>query len=200
MQNKKGLKIISYAITFLAISSIIAAIIIKNNMDKKVAETNQEERITEKDISYSKEITIKEFISSFNTELQNRKLKYLLNNEYMKEDNNTYYYGIFDDIGFYVIPVNYTGNQEKDIVKTTSIFYPSQSKNKELAYNYVNTLLKVNLNNISEDDIKTLLFKAQEDSKNNKALDENNGIFISYNEKENNIFYIITRNYQKNGE
>ena len=44
MQNKKGLKIISYAITFLAISSIIAAIIIKNNMDKKVAETNQEER------------------------------------------------------------------------------------------------------------------------------------------------------------
>ena len=55
-------------------------------------------------------------------------------------------------------------------------------------------------NNISEDDIKTLLFKAQEDSKNNKALDEKNGIFISYNEKENNIFYIITRNYQKNGE
>lgn len=200
MQNKKSLKIISYAITFLAISSIIAAIIIKNNMDKKVAETNQEERITEKDINYSKEITIKELISSFNTELQNRKLKYLLNNEYMKEDNNTYYYGIYDDIGFYVIPVNYTGNQEKDIVKTTSIFYPSQSKNKELAYNYVNTLLKVNLNNISEDDIKTLLFKAQEDSKNNKALDEKNGIFISYNEKENNIFYIITRNYQKNGE
>ena len=200
MQNKKSLKIISYAITFLAISSIIAAIIIKNNIDKKVTETNQEDRITEKDTKYSKEITIKEFISSFNTELQNRKLKYLLNNEYMKEENNTYYYGIFDDIGFYVIPVNYTGNQEKDIVKTTSIFYPSQSKNKELAYNYVNTLLKVNLNNISEDDIKTLLFKAQEDSKNNKALDEKNGIFISYNEKENNIFYIITRNYQKNGE
>ena len=200
MQNKKSLKIISYIITFLAITSIIAAIIIKNNIDKKIAETNQEEKVIEKDINYSKEITIKEFIDNFNIELQNRKLKYLLNNEYMKTDNNTYYYGIFDDIGFYVVPVNYTGNQEKDIVKTTSIFYPSKSKNKELAYNYVNTLLKVNLTTISEDDIKTLLFKAEEHSKSNKALDENNGIFISYNEKENNIFYIITKNYKSNGE
>lgn len=194
MDKEKIIKIIAIIFALLALLSVIGAFAAKDYLDNKQKIKEQNNQPT---INYASKITVQNIIDKLNTEITAGNQTYLINNDNLTIENGIYYYVVYEDVGFYVIPENFTENLQEETVKTTTIFYKIDSKNQELAQNYVKFLIKANLPSLTDEEIKSLMTKAIESSKLSQVADENNGLYISYDERDNNVFYIITRNYQK---
>ncbi len=196
MNTQKRSKLLAVIFLILAVLGITSLFVAKKYLDNNKKEEIIKQEPTKK-INYADKIPVENFIINMNKMITDNKNKYQIDDKYLDKDNKIYYYGIFEDIGFYVIPTEYTGSKKDDITKTSAVFYKKDSKNESLAKEYIKYLFKTNLPTINNEEIDKLMKEAIEKRKLNQAVDENNGLFISYDEQENNIFYIITRNYKQ---
>lgn len=194
-------KIIAIVFGLIAIGSIVAVFVVRNYLDeektRKEQEQQQELLKNQRVTKYSETINVETFIKNFNSHLTDNNEKSLISKDKLSVEKNSYFYNIINDLGFYIIPETFTNSQTTDIVKTSAVFYKKGTKNEELAKKYIKYLFKTNNPEISDEEINNLMNKAIEKSKINQAVDKNNGLFISYDEQDNNVFYIITRNYEK---
>ncbi len=93
----------------------------------------------------------------------------------------------------YVKPVDFSGNKDKDIANIMTIQYSKNSKNSDVAINYVKALLKANNDKLTDSDIDYLMSEA----KNNKKNSNNGmGISVSFVENDEIIEYQVIRLYK----
>lgn len=193
---KKKERIITIICVIAVLVSVGGYFGIKYFLDKDIERQQKELEEVKNNIVYSEEESINISVAKFNTEILDNGMQYPLSDDYLLNQDENYYYGIYDDISFYATPIKYTGNKEKDITKDMAIYYPKDSKNEEMAQTFIKHLIKANNNKLSDEEITSLIKKSESLAKEGKAADENNGIFISYNEDNDNKFYIVTRHYK----
>ncbi len=144
---------------------------------------------------YAARESVMESIAKFNTQVLDRGIEYPVQEAYQTVENGTYFYGVFEDIGFYVKPVAYTGDREADLAKNIAVFYDVGSKNEELALQYVKCLIKANLEGATDSEIDALVAEADRLA-NQGVADRNDGIFLQRTEQDGGIYYLLTRNYE----
>lgn len=140
--------------------------------------------------------TIFDTIDKFNVELSNNEKKYFANNDYMIAENDLYWYGIYEDITLYVKPISFSNDLKKDITELIAIRYNINSKNEQMALNYVKHLIKSNNSTLSEQEIADLMTKANEQSKEGKTVSNGKGITVGVLKTDKIIEYQIVRLYE----
>ena len=150
--------------------------------------------------AYSQTVTVSKTIEQFNGEITKKALKYPVDNEYVTIHENAYFFGIVDDLGFYIYPVQYTGDQTVDVSLEMGVFIPSESKNTVLLENYVNCLLKANDPTLTDDTIVAAMDSARElrdlDG-DGEYIDLENGLYLGYDtDFDGNIRYVVMRVYR----
>lgn len=196
--KKKDIIILSVCVIII-ILSLGVCLGIKYYTNKDLERLNKETEKIKESITYAEEENVNTFIEKFNTEILKNGIDYPLRDNYLDKNNNTYYYAVYQDIGFWTKPVSYTGNLEDDIIKDSSIYFPINTQYEEMAINFVKYLIKVNNPTLTYNKIMELIEEAKKLSNENQNVDGGNGILIRYSESSNNKYYIVTRRY-KNSE
>lgn len=149
---------------------------------------------------HAKKITVYNTIEQFNSEITKKGLNYTADNEYLITHENTYFFGLVDDVGFYVYPEQYTGDQTKDISLEMGVFIPNGSKSTKLFEDYVNCLLKSNDTKLTDDTIVSAMASAKELAElegDSQYIDLENGLYLGYDaDFDGCIRYVIMRAYK----
>lgn len=141
-------------------------------------------------------VTVFDTIDKFNVELSNNGKNYFANNDYMIAENGLYWYGIYDDITCYVKPVSFTDDIKKDITYTIAIRYDVNSKNEQMALDYVKHLIKSNNSSLTDSEITDLMTKAKEQASDKKTANNGKGITVGVLVTDETIEYQIVRLYE----
>lgn len=134
--------------------------------------SNQEQQEKPKEEFIEKE-TVSMLVAKFNKEVVDHNMEYPASEDYFQEADNAYWYGLFEDISLYLIPVTYTGNRDQDIVKEVGLFYDKESEYKEMAENYLYHLIKANDEDLESNDIEEIMRESKKIE--NEGVDEGQG-------------------------
>ena len=149
---------------------------------------------------YSQKVTVLKTIEQFNSELTKKGIEYLADNEYVTIHENAYFFGLVDDVGFYIYPVQYTGDQAADISLEMGVFIPSDSKSTALLEDYTNCLLKANDSTLTDDTITSAMASAKELAElegDSQYIDLENGLYLGYDtDFDGSIRYVVMRVYE----
>lgn len=149
---------------------------------------------------YSLKVTVSKTIEQFNNELTKKGIEYLASNEYVTIHENAYFFGLVDDVGFYISPVQYTGDQAADISLEMGVFIPSGSKSTALFEDYTKCLLKANDSALTDDTITSAMTSAKELAElegDSQYIDLENGLYLGYDtDFDGNIRYVVMRVYK----
>ena len=100
--------------------------------------------------------------------------------EYLTEVNNRYWYGLIEGIFLLVVPEEYTGDKAADIVDYMIIHADKSGKYESDAVSYAKHLIKANRNNVTENEIDSLLEEAKDKAPMGKMAFNGNGILVGY--------------------
>lgn len=142
------------------------------------------------------ELTVFDTIHKFNVEISDNGGKYFANNDNMIAQDGLYWYGIYEDITSYVKPVEFGDDIKKDITETITIRYDVNSKNEEMALNYVKYLIKANNASLTDDEISSLMEQAKEKQEDGKIAHNGKGITVGILKTSDTIEYQIVRIYE----
>lgn len=162
---------------------------------KKRPEKDLEETIS-KYGSVEKE-TVDVLVAKFNTEVMNNNEK--LNpasDDYLTIDNNKYWYGLIEGIYLVVVPKEFSNDKAKDIVDYMFLYIDKGKINKPNVIKYAKYLIKANNNNITTEEVDTLLEEAKQKSQEKKTANNGKGISVGYVENDNNYQYQVIRLYK----
>ena len=143
----------------------------------------------EEPIIYREKMKIEQLIGVFQETLAVDNLG-TINLDYLTVKNNTYYIGLFQDIIFFVTPLEIDDLKE-DIVYQTGIIIDQGSDNYELAISYYQRLVQINNEFIY--DVDNLV---QEVLESDNYIDKNNGLLLAKISDEYEINFVIERKYE----
>jgi hypothetical protein len=147
---------------------------------------------------YLDDIKVSSLITKLNDNLKSSKIEYFASEENLLKEDDSYWYGLHEDIVLHLLPLKYTGEVDKDIVLESGIFYDKDSKNSELASKYIVNLIKSNALELTDEEIDEIIKQAKEigkdniNSKNGKGY-SSNGLIITYWTNEDNYHISIER-------
>ena len=157
---------------------------------------NDKQPSIEEETVYSEEETVQILTAKFNTEIIENGTETPVYDENLTINNDTYFYNLFEDINYYIKPVKLTEDIEKDVAKSSVIYYSIDSEFEDIALKYVKHLIKANKIDISASEIDEALEQAKKLSDDELEYDGKNGLLIKYYEKDGNKYYEITRVYE----
>jgi hypothetical protein len=137
-------------------------------------------------------------VIKYNENIKESKVDYLVSEEKLLKEDDSYWYGLHEDIVFHIIPLKYTGELDKDIVLESSIFYDKNSENEELANKYIFDLIKTNVAELTNEEIDEIIKQTKEIGKYNVNLNsgkgyKSNGLIVTYWINEDNYHFCIER-------
>ena len=184
---KKSVIVVLVVVLVVVIGSVGVKIYLDKDIDKQ--KENLEDTINKYGVVT--EVTVEESVAKFNTLVMGKNIGNVASDDYFTVDNNLYWYGLIDDVYMYVKPVDFSGN--KDITNIITIQYSKNSKNSDVAINYVKALLKANNDKLTNSDIDYLMSEAKNSKKNsNNGM----GISVSFVENDEREEYQIIRLYK----
>ncbi len=165
---------------------------------KDLEEQNDEYQETLDQYGYVEEENVTNLVAKFNTEVMDRGVNYPASEDYFTtaDADNTYWYGLYDDIYLYIEPLEYTSNRDKDIVDIMAINFPKESENQEMALGFAKCLIKANNDKLTEEEIDSLLAEAEEVSKDKGVANNGQGITVALAEGGDIYEYQVVRIYK----
>lgn len=142
------------------------------------------------------EETVNTMIAKFNTEIMDGGLKTPIADSSMVIDNNLYWYAITENMSCYVRPVEFTGDNKKDVVDTFSLYFDIEGYKEETAVNYFKKLIKANKADLTEQEIDKLIEDAKANITSDQMTNHGQGISVAIVQLDNHYEYQVVRLYQ----
>lgn len=136
------------------------------------------------------------FVAKFNTEIMDSGMEYPASDKYLVMEDGKYWYGMFEDISCYIMPIEFTGDKEKDIVEVIAIYVPKDSVNNEVAMKYFKNLIKASNNELTDEEVIYLMEEAIEQMPNKLKANNGKGISVSIADGGDHYEYQVTRLYK----
>lgn len=169
--------------------------VVKYFLDKDIQEQEQELQETINKYGTVEKENVNTVVAKFNTEIMDSDMEYPASDEYLVMEDGKYWYGMFDDISCYIIPVEFTGDKEKDIVEVIAIYVPKESQNREMAMEYLRNLIKANNSELTDEEVSYLIEEAERQMPNKLKANNGKGISVSIADGEDHYEYQVTRLY-----
>lgn len=165
---------------------------------KDLENAKQELEETQKKYGWVEEETVNTIVAKFNTEVMDRELNTPASDDYMTKEDNAYWFGLTEDISYYLQPIKYSGDKEKDILDMSALYFNKDNYNEELAKKYAKCLIKANNYNITDEEIDDLIKEAIEKSDSNKTANNGKGISVGFVKTDGNYIFQVIRLYKEN--
>ena len=171
---------------------ILELLIITITVNPETFENKMDNTDSLKKVVYRKLITVESLINKFDNILIQNELDEI-NLDYLSLINQTYYVGLFQDIIFFITPLEDSetslGDRTNDIVYQTGIIVPENTDNFALALLYYQYLIEAN---------NEFIFDANQLVKlvvEGNLVERNNGLILGGLTDNNEINLFIERKY-----
>lgn len=193
MDKKKVMTIcgIIFVIVFVA---VCFAIVQFSKQDVENAQKDLQEAY-EKYGTVEKEI-VNILVAKLNTEIMDNSINTPASDELMVAQDGLYWYGLTDDVSIYVKPVEFSNDNKKDIVEISAIYMNKEKYNEETAIKYAKLLIKANNEELTENEIDTLIKDAKAFSKDEEFANNGKGISVAILESDTHYEYQVKRLYK----
>ena len=136
-------------------------------------------------------------VAKFNTQvMDNNPSLNPASSDYLTIDDNKYWYSLFEGIYLVVVPQDFNNDSANEIVDYMFLFVDKGSQYESNAEEYVKYLIKANNENITDEEISTLLEKAKQLAPSSETSNNGKGISIAYIDNTDNIQYQVIRLYK----
>lgn len=193
MDKKKVMTIcgIIFVIVFVA---VCFAIVQFSKQDVENAQKDLQEAY-EKYGTVEKEI-VNILVAKLNTEIMDNSINTPASDELMVAQDGLYWYGLTDDVSIYVKPVEFSNDNKKDIGEISAIYMNKEKYNEETAIKYAKLLIKANNEELTENEIDTLIKDAKAFSKDEEFANNGKGISVAILESDTHYEYQVKRLYK----
>lgn len=191
MDKKKGIIISIIVVVLIAVCCTCVYLAKKDveNAQKELEETFEKYGTVEKEI-------VNILVAKLNTEIMDNGINTPASDELMIAQNGLYWYGLTDDVSIYVKPVEFSDDNKKDIAEISAIYMDKEKYNEETAIKYAKLLIKANNEELTEDEIDTLIKDAKASSKDEKFANNGKGISVAILESDTHYEYQVKRLYK----
>lgn len=193
MDKKKVITIcgVIFVIVFVAVCFAIVQFSKQDveNAQKELQETYEKYGTVEKEI-------VNILIAKLNTEIMDNGINTPASDELMVAQDGLYWYGLTDDVSIYVKPVEFSNDNKKDIAEISAIYMNKEKYNEETAIKYAKLLIKANNEELTEDEIDTLIKDAKALSKDEEFANNGKGISVAILESDSHYEYQVKRLYK----
>ena len=162
----------------------------------KVEEAEKDLQETYEKYGWVEEETVNTIVAKFNTEIMDNGLNTPASDDYMVTDNGYYWFGLTDSISYYLKPVEFTEDKEKDALDMSGLKFDKEGYDEEKSLKYVKYLIKANNDKITDSEIDSLLKEAKEKSSDKKTANNGKGISVGFVESDNQYEYQVIRLYK----
>ncbi len=169
--------------------------VVKYFLDKDIQKQEKELQETINKYGTVEKENVNLVVSKFNTEIMDSGMEYPASDEYLVIEDGKYWYGMFDDISCYIIPVEFTGDKEKDIVEVIAMYVPKESQNREMAMEYLRNLIKANNSELTDEEVSYLIEEAERQMPDKLKANNGKGISVGIVEGGDHYEYQVTRLY-----
>lgn len=193
MDKKKVMTIcgVIFVVVFVA---VCFAIVQFSKQDVENAKKDLQATI-EKYGTVEKEI-VNVLVAKLNTEIMDNGINTPASDELMVAQDGLYWYGLTDDVSIYVKPVEFSNDNKKDIAEISAIYMNKEKYNEETAIKYAKLLIKANNEELTEDEIDTLIKDAKALSKDEEFANNGKGISVAILESDSHYEYQVKRLYK----
>lgn len=135
-------------------------------------------------------------VARFNTEIMESNLNTPATDDSMVVDNNLYWYALTDDISYYLKPIDFSNDIEKDITDMSALYFDKEKYNEEDAQKYARLLIKANNVELTDSEIDELLKDAKEKQELKQTANNGKGISVGIVESDDHFEYQVIRLYK----
>lgn len=192
--DKKKVMTICGVIFVVVVIVVCIAIVQFAKQDVENAK-NELQATIEKYGTVEKEI-VNILVAKLNTEIMDNGINTPASDELMVAQDGLYWYGLTDDISFYVKPVEFSNDNKKDIAEISAIYMSKDVYDEQIAIKYAKLLIKANNEELTEDEIDTLIKDAKAGSNDNEFANNGKGISVAILESDNHYEYQVKRLYK----
>ena len=145
------------------------------------------------------EITVEELVTKFSKVGEDN-----------SKDNNTdkneewsysvrddmYWYKLGDGIYFVVSPMEYQKDKTKEVVKMSRLYVEKENANNDSVTNYLKNLIKANNEELTSEEIDSLIKNAKKYTKDKVTANNGKGISVGYLDTDTHFEYQVIRIYK----
>ena len=175
---------------------VIASLVLKFALDKDLEKQKNELEETKYEFGYVEEETVNNLVAKFNTQIVDNSKLNPASEDYLTYDDNTYWYGLEEDLYFAIEPVEYKDDKKKEISEFMLLFVRNSYKDEDKVLEYAKYLIKANNNELTDNEIKTLLDEAKELASEGKVAKCGKGITVGYAYVEDHYEIQVARIYK----
>lgn len=192
--DKKKIMTICVVIFVIVVIAVGFAIVQFSKQDLENAQKDLQEAF-EKYGTVEKEI-VNILVAKLNTEIMDNGINTPASDELMVAQDGLYWYVLTDDVSIYVKPVEFSNDNKKDIAEISAIYMNKEKYNEETAIKYAKLLIKANNEELTEDEIDTLIKDAKAFSKDEEFANNGKGISVAILESDSHYEYQVKRLYK----
>lgn len=163
---------------------------------KELEEANNDLEATYQKYGTVEKESVNTLVAKLNTEILESELNTLARDDSVFVQDDVYWYALTASISFYLKPVEFTNDVEKDIVDVNALYLKKDEYNEDTALKYVRNLIKANNYDLTEEEITSLISEAKEKSSEGKTSNNGKGVSIGYLDKEDYYEYQVIRLYR----
>lgn len=164
--------------------------------ENKVDQAKKDLQETQEKYGYVEKENVKLTIARFNTEIMESNLNTPATDDSMVVDNDLYWYALTDDISYYLKPVDFSNDIEKDITDMSALYFDKEKYNEEDAQKYARLLIKANNVELTDSEIDELLKDAKEKQELKQTANNGKGISVGIVESDDHFEYQVIRLYK----
>lgn len=177
------------AVVLVVIASLVVKVVLDNDLEKQKEELNK----TAEEYGYVEEETVANLVAKFNTEVMDNSKLNPASDDYLTYEDNTYWYGLEEDLYLAIEPVEYKDDKKKETSEYMLLFVRNSYKDEDKVLEYAKYLIKANNNELTDDEIKTLLDDAKELAESGVVAKNGKGITVGYAYVEDHYEIQVTR-------
>lgn len=159
---------------------VIASLVLKVVLDKDIEKQQNKLDETKEEFGVVAEETVANLVAKFNTEVVDNSKLNPASDDYLTYDDDAYWYGLYEDLYLMVEPKEYKDDKKTETSEFMLLYVGDSYKDEDKVLEYAKYLIKANNNELTDDEIKTLLDDAKELSESGQVAKNGKGITVGY--------------------
>lgn len=164
--------------------------------DNQQPEDGAKDPVQQENLGNVVQETVNTIVAKYNTEIMDSGLNTPAYDDYMLVENGLYWFGLTEEVSFYVKPLQCTEDKIKDIAEISGILIKKENFNEDTALKYFKNLIRANNYDLSDEEIESLIKEAKELQKDNFMANNGKGLYIAIMENNDNVEYQVKRIYK----
>ncbi len=161
-----------------------------------IEQENQKPQDQVQEYGYVEEETVEVLVAKFNTQVVDNSYLNPASDDYLTIYEDEYWYGLITGVYLIVYPKEFTNDMTKEVVDYMVLYVEKNSEYETMATEYMEYLIKANNQDITTEEVNSLITEAKAAASSGKTVNNGKGIDVGFIDNEDNYQYQVIRLYK----